>query len=486
MSTPQLPVPKVPPRTILELHDKLQPRLVSGLWSREGQAAQDHLLIQRRLPKKLVEREGIGYLPPGRNVLVKLCKDLGLSLEVAVAAGLVKREEQKALKSFQRRRGGTTVDDGNAFATFWQQQCAEDPFYYRDYHVIVKDQPAEDARGEAGAGSVEVLHGDWLTIPIRITAGQQVRIGGWQLRSNRPTAEIGKQGRYRNPVNTAAMQWNQVLIGLADEQPRIDRSQRAVVCEGYFDRLATIAALEADPRTAATRPGVVALGGIAVRGRQEDALGVLGQLAAPRLSLLLDNDGPGIEAVLKVGPLWAGRGQHVGVCRLQDSGVEASAVPKDVGELFQTTGGEAVLRVLAAGAKRGLVTFALDQVAAQRRRDPIGGTTRRTMEACDELLPLLVALPEETLQPALAKTSQVLGLPTELLGGLIGDARAARLASRSEGAPATAPAPEADRAATGEGSAPAAAQATAESQGAQEPGPEGKESAPVAGRRPSV
>lgn len=423
-------------------HDKVQPALTGGLWAASGAGAQSHVLDgKRKLPKALVVREGIGYMPEGRNGFVKMLKGLSLSLETGVAAGLLKRDEKKAAKTFAKRRGAPPSNTAELSA-FFRDTCAEDSFYYRDYHMIIPDRP------DGQDGPVDALHGDWLTIPIRIPTPGGVKIGGWQLRSNRQTAQIGKQGRYRNPVNTIGMTWNQTLIGLGDDGPLQDKEGHTIVCEGYFDRLAVVAALESrGPRTSA----VLALGGIAVRGRTDDAIGVLGKVTAPKVSLLLDNDGPGLDAVLKVGPLWAQRGQFVNVCAVPDGWAgDIADCPKDVGELFEKGGSEAVTKALVAGRKRGLVSFASAKIARQRATDPIGGSSRRLIESLDVLLPLLESSPESTRAAAIGRAAETIGLATDELTQLVTDhmQRAAAAAQQKAAAASATAGAQTARAAT--------------------------------------
>lgn len=403
---------------IYDLHDALQPALVHGLWSAPGRGAQRHLADERRLPEALVRREGLGYVPPGSDGVRNLIVQLGLSLERAVDAGLLRRSLWQVQRAFERDRKRPATSSAE-LTSYFLSTCREDRHYYTDYHAI--NPPS--AEGERQ----QWLHGDWLTIPVRIQTSGGVRIGGYQLRSCRPKAEIGKEGRYRNPVNTPAMVWNHVILRLADEARRIAETGRAAITEGYFDGLGTLAALEAhELATGEPRPGVVALAGINVRGggtnpgTPEERAGVLTQIGARHNLLFLDQDEPGTQAILTVGPRLSDLGHYVSVARVGDgwSGTPESC-PKDPGELFSAAGAEGVMRAVEAGWGRGLVTYAAAELEQRLLNARQGGRAWERLQALDVLLPLVRTSPPATRARASARVAEVVAMPAEAVRSMV-------------------------------------------------------------------
>lgn len=401
-SQPRVELPRtVSAEAIFEANDLAHAFFLGRLSDADAEHVRTHLTVQRALPEAIIEADGYGFLPETRDAMVRLAVQHGTSLEVFAEAGLLYRSSGRARRMFQKARG-REANSTEELSAFFLERLQNKPEFYFDYPLCVL---ADDSRQS----------GNWLTIPIRVLddAGQ-IRIGGFQYRSMRGAEEIGKRGRYMSPVNSQVLSWASTLIGLAEEREQIGRSGRVVLCEGKFDQASIRAGLLGTPEQ--ERPGVVAMGGVSVRGTthtDDDPVkqaGVLGMLGAKHVTFLLDGDAPGAEAVLRAGPLLARLGVTVVVARVSDGLRRPDPTIKDPGDLYAKHGGAAIRLALDAGQNRGLVTYASEEVSSRLRQDPRAGQLRRRLEALDQLLPMLDVLPDAVKDRARQRVAETVGL----------------------------------------------------------------------------
>jgi DNA primase len=156
--------------TLLKIHD------VAAAWFREqlatpAGAAARRLLAERGITDEMIDRQGIGYAPSGREALkARLMKD-GFTPALLIRSGLV-----------LQRDGGTIID---RFRTR-------------------------------------------VMIPIHRDNGAIIAFGGRAL-------EAGQQPKYLNSPETPIYVKGKTLYGLHLSKTAISRTKHAVIVEGYFD-----------------------------------------------------------------------------------------------------------------------------------------------------------------------------------------------------------------------------------------------------------
>jgi DNA primase len=156
--------------TLLKIHD------VAAAWFREqlatpAGAAARRLLAERGITDEMIDRQGIGYAPSGREALkARLMKD-GFTPALLIRSGLV-----------LQRDGGTIID---RFRTR-------------------------------------------VMIPIHRDNGAIIAFGGRAM-------EAGQQPKYLNSPETPIYVKGKTLYGLHLSKTAISRTKHAVIVEGYFD-----------------------------------------------------------------------------------------------------------------------------------------------------------------------------------------------------------------------------------------------------------
>lgn len=366
-----------PDETLYAALEEAQRLFVRSLESSVGKKAMHHLLKTRRLPADIVAQEGFGYIPRDRFFLTAHLVGKDIPLEAAADAGIILRSLGRAKRAFAEHVG-REPESSEELTEFFFEHCANKQEFYYDYPLC------HMADGSRRAG-------DWLTIPLRIRASDgQVRVGGFQYRSMRPTQVIGKQGRYMSPLrDSRLLSWSELIVGAAEAERDMRESGEVIICEGKMDQTAVLAAVSGLPE--GQRPGVVALTGVAIRGASgsspEERAGIFRQLAVGRAIFFLDADNAGWQAVLDAGPLLEALGTRVSVARIDIEGV------KDPSELYASQGAGGILAVLKQARTRGLATHALEVLERLLQDDDRSGQVWRSQQKLDRLLPILRALP---------------------------------------------------------------------------------------------
>ena len=396
---------------IFDVNDQVQELFLSGMSGDGAAHVWEHLREGRGLSDEVAHAEGLGYVPDAENVVRDFAVERGISLELMAGAGLLYRSSFGASKAFRSQRGRAAETDEELTRFFFDEGLAEDPDYYFDYPLC---------RTPDGKS----LSGNWLTIPIRSRDGDgDVRIAGFQFRSMRPAEEIGKRGRYMSPLNSPAISWSEILIGLAEERRRIDETGTAVFAEGKFDQLAIKDSLRRVGVPDDRMPGVIALGGASIRGIEpsgedgEFTAGVLDLVQARHVYLFMDGDDAGTTAAIEMGTALSRLGSAVSVVRVRDGEVELPdqndrepVSAKDPGDLLKHYGPEGIAHALKVGRMRGIATFAAEEMEAQLAESPVSGQLRRRLEALDQMVPVLSALSDEVRQKAVGRVARSIGL----------------------------------------------------------------------------
>jgi hypothetical protein len=422
---PRLALPPSATRAeIYEVNRRVQGLFRRGIEKDSAAEARRHLAEDRGLPDDLVQSEGLGYCGEGKTTLVSWARREGLSLEALVDAGLLKRSHYLARQAY-REKHGREAEGSEQLSEFFLAECRERDAFYYNFPAL-----------ETPEGKFK--YGCWLTIPLRVRDEQgQMQIAGFQFRSMRPTSEIGKGGRYRSPQRayaadgTQVIDWQQTLIGLAEQAEQVRTSGRAVLCEGKFDQLAVLLAVSHWPEQ--ERPGVLALAGVSSRGaagesaqEQAGVLAVLQQMGCRHATLWLDEDESGTRAILGqapalrrpeyqgtlgVGPRIAALGIHVSVARMADAALAEGRAVKDPGELLVAGGAAAIERVLRGAASRGLISFAAERLEVEMAGAAAGGQLFQRLRLLDRLLPTLGCMPEAVRDAAVRRVAEATGVP---------------------------------------------------------------------------
>ena len=252
-----------------------------------------------------------------------------------------------------------------------------------------------------------------LMFPIHNAAGRLVGFGGRTLGDDK--------AKYVNTAETDRFHKGSLLYGLFQARREVREGGRAVLVEGYFDVLATVAA---------GLPAAVASMGTALTADQARLLARY----AEEVVVGYDGDRAGEEAHRRALPILLGQGLAVFRARF--------GAGHDPDSLRLAEGEAAVARA---------VDRAPDAVIAEIERLTPGGVTgdpRRVAGAARELADLLKTIPDPVLRFGYARrAAQRLDLPVEILSKQIGEPPPG--AARG-GSPATAagasPAPPARRA----------------------------------------
>lgn len=305
-------------------------------------------LERRGIRRETVERFRIGFAPAGWSSLVDHLHARGFGADLVEAAGLARRSERGTWFDFFRSRVVFPITDD------------------RDRVVSFGGRLVEEPGAPAG---------------------------------NRPSP------KYLNGSDTPIYHKQRVLFGLSLARSAIQKEDRALLVEGYFDVVSLAQAGIEE---------VVATCGTALTRDQLDVL----RRFSPNVLAMFDSDAAGVKAAVRAMPLFA------------EAGVEAFRVEvpgaKDPDEYVQAKGGEA-FRTLLAGAEP-LVETVIRHVAAGSTATPLG-----RQRALGELAPLVARFPDVARASLVRRVADVLYLP---------EGEVARQVARSRGQPAS-PTPQA-------------------------------------------
>lgn len=305
------------------------------LWtSEEGAAARDYL-ERRALTKETAREARLGWAPAGWTRLIDTLQRRGFAPSLLLEAGLTKVREGRS---------------GDGYDVFRER----------------------------------------LVFPIRDDKGRVIGFGGRILHGDGP--------KYLNGPETRLYQKSRVLYGLYEARGAVQRSDRALVVEGYFDVLALRQAGFAES---------VANCGTALTAHHLERLRTMTR----NVVLILDADEAGSKAAERALPLTIDAGLHP--FRLQVPGA------KDPDELIREEGPEAFRRAL--DGREPLVEWFVQRrlSAAASAGGTVGGLSRDAV--LEELVPVLVKLPDSVI----SRVAGQLGIPeVSLRKRLAGAARA--------------------------------------------------------------
>lgn len=248
-----------------------------------------------------------------------------------------------------------------------------------------------------------------LILEIRDARGEVLAFGGRALGDD--------PAKYINSPETARFTKGKVLYGLDRARDGARKSEKLVLCEGYFDRIAF---------ERAGIPWAVASMGTALTTAQADLLA----RQVPAVVVAYDGDAPGLAAAWKVFPLLVERGVKVFHVAFPGG--------RDPDDFLREFGPEA-LREQVAKARPLL------DVLAGAVPPATGGAAERAAKI-NEAKTILSAAPDRVFRHELLSAfSRVTGVPLELLHE--GSRRSPMRRPESEaaaGAPAARPVPEAE------------------------------------------
>ncbi len=324
------------------------------------------LYLQKRgiLPET-VDRFRIGYAPDTWSALVDHLHRRGISPDLAVAAGLVRRSERSgdAYDFFRRRVVFPILDDRDRVVSFGGRT------------VELPDLPPPDAG----------------------------------------------QPKYLNGVETEIYLKQRVLYGLSLARAEIQRANRSLLVEGYFD---VVSLAQAGFREA------VATCGTALTVEQLEALRRL----SPRVVALFDADEAGVKAAVRAMPLFAAAGVDAFRLTLPDT--------KDPDEAIRVHGPDAFRALLER-------TEPLTDTVIRWIAGRAGTTAVGRQAAVDELAPLVARFPEVARASLVRRIADLMDLPEREVARRVAQARShprgspGILAPRSSVAPGAAPPPPA-------------------------------------------
>jgi DNA primase len=311
-------------------------------------------LERRRIPPELVERFGLGYAPDGWRNLVQALHPR-VPLADLEAAGLVGRSEKR---------------DGEPY----------DRFRHR------------------------------LMFPIHSPSGRLVGFGGRTLGDD--------PAKYVNTAETDRFHKGTLLYGLHQAKKEIRETARAILCEGYFDVIGTVACgIE----------GAVAGMGTALTPEQARLL----SRYAEEIVVAYDGDNAGESAFRRALPLLLGEGLGVRRARFP-GGHDPDSLRLDQGE-------EAVKTAIETA--EDAVTAELDRlIPAGVTRDP-----RAQAKSASAVNELLRPIPDPVLRFSYGRfAADRLGVPVELLTRRTGGGeRAERPQQPAQAPPSAQPSPPA-------------------------------------------
>ena len=297
----------------------------------EGAKAREYL-EQRGITKEIIERTRLGYAPPGWNNLMDHLHRQGIDAATAERAGLARRSDR------------------------------------------------------AGSGRYDVFR-DRVIFPIMDNRDRPIAFGGRLMEGDGP--------KYLNSPESDIYDKSATLYGISWARPTIQRNDRVIVVEGYFDVLSLFQA--GFPETVATCGTALT----AAHARQ------LRRLTGTAIALF-DGDEAGIRAADRSLPLFLEAGLEARHLELPDA--------KDPDEFVQQFGAEAFEARL-----KGSVP--LIEMVIRRSVNRHASTPGGRDEAVKELAPLLRKLQGTLRSHMLIRTADLLQIRDDSLKELLGQRR---------------------------------------------------------------
>jgi DNA primase len=292
------------------------------LTSADGQPALDYL-HNRGVSDESIKTFKIGYAPDKWDDLLNNLHTLGITLEQAVAGGLAR---------------------------------------FRD-------------PSNANRGGYDLFRGR-IIVPILDRRGRVIAFGGRLFKGPEDAP------KYVNSPETDIYKKSRILYGLPQALSAIQRNERALIVEGYFDVIAL---------SQAGFPEAVATCGTALTSEHLQTLRTL----TPRVIALFDSDEAGLRAAERSMPLFLTSGVEPLQLSLEGA--------KDPDEFIQEFGAEAFETQLARSEP--LFELVLHRVAERCGTTP-GGRQR----AVEELAPLLRRFPTASRSVVVARVAGVLAI----------------------------------------------------------------------------
>ncbi len=290
----------------------------------EGAAGRAYL-EQREISRETIERFRIGYAPNQWSALLDHLHSRGFAEGLVVAAGLA-RSRERASGSFDFFRGR-------------------------------------------------------IMFPILDERDRVLSFGGRLVEQD--TREGREAPKYFNGVESEIYHKQRVLYGLSHARSAIQREDRAILVEGYFDVVSLAQAGVEE---------VVATCGTALTTEQ---LRILRRFS-PRVVALFDADQAGIKAAVRSMPLFAEA--QMEAMRLEIPGA------KDPDQFVREQGAEAFKALLQH-------TEPLMELVVRWYADHHGATPMGRQRALDEIAPLVAAFPEVARASLVRRVADILYLP---------------------------------------------------------------------------
>ncbi len=327
----------------------------------EGAPGREYL-DQRGLEREIIERFRIGYAPNKWSALLDHLHGKGYPEDMVVAAGLARRRERSS-------------------------------------------------------GSFDFFRGR-VMFPIFDERGRVLSFGGRLVEDN---ARDGREApKYFNGLESEIYHKQRVLYGLSHARSAIQREDRAILVEGYFD---VVSLAQAGIEEA------VATCGTALT---TDQLKILRRFS-PRVVALFDADQAGIKAAVRSMPLFADA--QMEALRLDIPGA------KDPDELVREQGAEAFRSLL--DKTEPLMELVIRWHAEQQGSTPLG-----RQRALEQIAPLVAAFPEVARAALVRRVADVLYLPESQVVRQVRRGRAGGDPRRGEGPPSSDDAPPPERGAS--------------------------------------
>ncbi len=309
-------------------------------------------LEQRGMTRETIERFRVGYAPAQWTGLLEHLHRRGFPEDLAVSAGLARRREQ-------------------------------------------------------GSGAYDFFRGR-VMFPI-LDERQRVLSFGGRLVQNTGSGDR-EAPKYFNGIESDIYHKQRVLYGLSHARAAIQREDRAILVEGYFDVTALAQAGVAE---------VVATCGTALT---TDQLQILRRFS-PRVVALFDADAAGVKAAVRAMPLFADAGMEA--LRLEIPGA------KDPDEFIQAHGAEAFNSLLERTAP--LMELVIRWNGEQHGTSPLG--RQRSLQA---LAPLVARFPQIARAALVRRIADLLYLPESQVAQQVRRARTGRQdPAEQRGTPAT-------------------------------------------------
>ncbi len=245
-------------------------------------------------------------------------------------------------------------------------------------------------------GAYDLFRGR-IVVPVEDDRGRLVAFGGRVL-PGAPSDGRDAPPKYVNSPETDIYQKSHVLYALPKARPAIQRRDRAILVEGYFDVIAL---------HQAGFPEAVATCGTSLTAKHLETVRRLTRTVVAQF----DADAAGENAATRSLPMFLEAG--IEPLRLDLGG------HKDPDELVKAAGGEAFERALAQAEP----LFELVLRRAVHRYGITPGGKERTLA---ELAPVLRVFPEASRPVAIERVAQAVGLPEPVVAASVGRGRPER------------------------------------------------------------